>query len=57
MTEIANMGAGEQQPDLQSQKSVTATSINGKKVTNLHWRFKCLYDTIPKERKHRSEAT
>jgi len=31
MTEIANMGAGEQQPELQSQKSVT--SINGKKVT------------------------
>jgi len=30
MTEIANMGAGEQQPDLQSQKSVA--SINGKKV-------------------------
>jgi len=30
MTEIANMGAGEQQPDMQSQKSVTL--INGKKV-------------------------
>jgi len=46
MTEIANMGAGEQQPDLQSQKSVTATSINGKKVTNL---YRCLvvwYNTI-----------
>jgi len=32
MTEIAKMGAGEQQPDLQSQKSVT--SINGKKVSS-----------------------
>jgi len=32
MTEIANMGAGEQQPDLQSQKTVT--TVNGKKVSS-----------------------